>query len=96
MLFLIPILTAVLPTLIPALINKVVPKLVQDAEVKLADHSGEQKKEWVMAFFDDLEEVLAARDLITPKVRAVWNAMQPTISEAIERAVERMKAKKAV
>ena len=88
---LIPIVSAVAPILIPRLVDRAIPKLVVQAEQ--INGPGEMKMGWVLGFFDDLEKILVARDLVSPRVLAVWAAVKPTLVARIEIALVRLKSK---
>jgi len=87
-----------LPLLIPiitSLAGILIPKLVGTAEKELVGAAGSEKKEWVMGFFDDLQEILVSRGILDEKKSAMWDALEPLLSGMIENAVEAMKKAKA-
>ena len=87
-----------IPLLIPiitSLAGVLIPKLVGTAEKELAGAAGSEKKEWVMGFFDDLQEILVDRGVLDAQKSAVWDSLQPMISSMIESAVASMKKPKA-
>ena len=87
-----------LPLLIPiitSLAGILIPKLVGTAEKELQGAAGHEKKEWVMGFFDDLQEILVSRGILDEKKSAVWDSLEPLLSGMIENAVEAMKKAKA-
>lgn len=89
--FLIPILSAILPIILPSVTKAVLPKLIIEAETTEA--SGEEKKKWVLKFFDDLEEIFAARGLLSPKILDTFDKMKPFLADMLEKQLSNLKAK---
>ena len=85
---------ALLIPIITSLAGVLIPKLVGKAEAELPEAAGHEKKEWVMGFFDDLQEILVVRGILDEKKSAIWDSMEPLLSGMIESAVSSMKKSK--
>jgi hypothetical protein len=99
---LMPILLALLGPLmsaiVPALAKKATSALVGNAEMLTKDGEplpGEEKKKWVLNFFNSLQDILAAHGLLSPKAAMIFDSLEGIVSEEIERQLEKLKKKNA-
>ena len=92
--FLIPLLSLLAPVVVPAVIKAVLPKVILEAEKELPmPGKGALKKEWVTDMFRDIIAILEAHGILNERWNRIINSVLPSLSEMIDKKVEKMKKK---